>query len=178
MLQVDIGNTGTATGLFPLFQLPCRTFSCRAANRRNANKKKNKKKTTVKPATQAESSSTTTRATVVTDVTESEAEKLELVETMEPRMELMEDPACQPHPSTLISRFLNQFNSKVHLCSIWSWPYPPTLVQKFVFSFNNNFHKNMNFLILPSSPRLRALVWRTPCSTVWRKNELDDLHHW
>ena len=50
------------------------------------------------------------------DVTESEVEKLEMVAEMEPRMEKlvaemeprveeMEDPGCNPHPSTLISRF-------------------------------------------------------------------------
>ena len=69
----------------------------------------------MKPATEAESSSETptTTATVVTDITESEVESIELVEEMEPRMELMEDPACQPHPSTLISRFLFNLIFKV-----------------------------------------------------------------
>ena len=103
-----MGNAGVASGLFPLLNI--RTPNRRQAGKKRKSKKDKKKlneKTTAKPATETESSSVTTNSTAasVTDVTESEAEKLELVETMEPRMEAMEDPGCQPHPSTLVSRF-------------------------------------------------------------------------
>ena len=89
----------------------------RRSQKRQKHKKKPNKKTTVKPTTEAESSSETpsTTATMVADITESEVEAIELVEEMEPRMELMEDPACQPHPSTLISRFSFDIILKVHL---------------------------------------------------------------
>jgi len=115
-VQIDPGSREVS----PLFPLPFSLPNRRRSQKRQKHKKKPNKKTTVKPTTEAESSSETptTTATMVADITESEVETIELVEEMEPRMELMEDPACQPHPSTLISR-------------------------------------------------LRALVWRTPCSTVW-----------
>ena len=51
---------------------------------------------------------TTTAMTTITNVTEAEVEKLEMV--MEPKMEMIEDPGCQPnHPSTFVSRFFAAF---------------------------------------------------------------------
>ena len=104
---VDINDGGrVASGLLPLFNI--RTSRTTRGQRRKDKKKRNEKKTTVKPSTEAESSSegkTATTTMVTTDITESEAEKLEMMEAMVPRMEMMEDPACQPHTSALISRF-------------------------------------------------------------------------
>ena len=120
----------------------------------------------MKPTTEAEGSSETptTTATMVADITESEVETIELVEEMEPRMELMEDPACQPHPSTLISRFSFDPILKVHLYLIWfKW-----LLAAYIHTCLN-FFLLYEFFNLTFSSRLRALVWRTPCSTVWWK---------
>ena len=55
---------------------------------------------------------TTTAMTTITNVTEAEVEKLEMVMEMEPKMEMIEDPGCQPnHPSTFVSRFCHFLNS-------------------------------------------------------------------
>ena len=101
--KVDVNAAGVlGQGLFP--------FAVGSSKRRVKEKrqksKKGKKKKNEKTALKPEETKSTSVATsmAATDVTESEVEKLQMVEEMQPRMELFEDPGCQAHPSTLISR--------------------------------------------------------------------------
>jgi len=96
-LEIDSGNNGGTSGFFP--------FWPRNSNRRRKKKKQTKSTTVMSTESSSKRVETTTTMTTITNVTEAEVEKLEMVMEMEPKMEMIEDPGCQPnHPSTFVSR--------------------------------------------------------------------------
>ena len=102
--QIDSGNNGGTSGFFP--------FWPRNSNRRRKKKKQTKSTTVMSTESSSKRVETTTTMTTITNVTEAEVEKLEMVMEMEPKMEMIEDPGCQPnHPSTFVSRFCHFLNS-------------------------------------------------------------------